>query len=314
MMEMEKDMNKFDVLAQAFDNNRIIFGDGNNDWLLYSHLAANPHLDTARVSKCFNEIKKIPAEDERALAIKKLITQSNISGELFDEIFEYRRQIKYVTLWNHFYIGAAQNTAHIDRIFKFLRKYVKKLISAGGDRDKVFCSLISNPSLTDKQVDELINILKYEVLENTFLKHGSMYERMFEVFSSTLNRKGLGNERNKKILSIYFHYMTSVEKRIVTNDALNWFNWKFDISDMEMDDQIFDMIIENIMKSNIFISFSSHLLRNKNLTQKQYDNIAGFLDTLFFRNGTFNYSEIPVSIYYSPAYCLFNWASCKYVK
>ena len=175
--------------------------------MLYKGLAQNPYLDDERTIKIFNDVKKIPDEMERAIVMQELLSQSHISGELFDEMFEYRKEIKFVTLWNRFYVGATNNTAHVGRVFKFLHNYVKKLISPASERYLVFSGMARNSSISLDQIDKLIVILEKQMRENELLEYGLMNLEMFQVFSGLLARKGLGNERIEKILTIFFDYL-----------------------------------------------------------------------------------------------------------
>jgi len=315
LMELQQDMEKFDEYADLYDLYRFRFGDSDSEWMLYKHLASNPYLDDERTKKIFNGIKKMPDELERAIGMQELLSQSHISGELFDEMFEYRREIKYVTLWNKFYIGAANNTTHIDRVFKFLHNYVKKLISPVSERYLVFSAMSRNPSISLDQIDKLIVILEKQMCENTLLKNGVMAPQMFQVFSSLLERKGLGNERIEKILTIFFDYLdkhnnTQREHQVVHD----WMSRKLGLSAFEMDDEIFSFYVRRALKNVHKYFLLAQLLPNVNLTEKQFNEIIKVLDRPYFKEGTFVEIGISFPNRYAERCLLYFWVSNKYVN
>lgn len=320
LMESEQDMDKFDKCADMYDAHRFRFGDGDNEWLLYKHLASNPYLDDERTKHIFNDIKKMPDELERAIGMQELLSQSHISGELFDEMFEYRKEIKFVTLWNKFYIGAANNTTHVDRVFKFLHNYVKKLISAVSERYLVFSAMSRNPSISLDQIDKLILIMEKQMLENELLKHGLMASEMFHVFSSLLERKGLGNERIEKILTIFFDYLDKHNNSQREHQVVhNWMSRKLDLSEFEMDDEIFSFYVQRASKNVHRYFLLAQLLPNVNLTEKQFNEIVKVLDRAYFKKGAFvdMCTSVEKGISYSHRYAekclLYFWVSNKYV-
>ncbi len=313
LMKSEQDMGNFDEYADMYDNARFRYGDSDCEWLLYMNLAKNPHLDDKRTSKIFNEVKKIPDELERAIVMQELLSQSHISGELFDEMFAYRKEIKFVTLWNKFYIGAANNTTHVGRVSKFLHKYVKNLISAASERYLVFSGMARNPSVPLDQIDKLIAILEKQVRENFFLKNGLMAREMFQVFSGLLARKGLGHERIEKILTIFFDYLdTHNNSQRRHEDVHQWMSRRLNLSEFEMDDELFSFYIRRARENVHKYFLLAQILPNVNLTERQFGEVVRMLDRAYFKKDTF--VGIGTSSYrYAERCLLYFWVSNKYV-
>jgi len=315
LMESEQDMDKFDEYADMYDSVRFRFVDCEYDWMLYKNLAQNPHLDDKRTRKIFNDVKKIPDEQERAIVMQELLSQSHISGELFDEMFEYRKEIKFVTLWNRFYVGAANNTAHVGRVFKFLHNYVKKLISPTSERYLVFSGMARNPSISLDQIDKLIVILEKQMRENELLEYGLMAPEMFQVFSGLIARKGLGNERIEKILTIFFDYLDKHNNSQGRHESVHdWMSRKLNLSEFEMDDEMFSFYMRRACENVHKYYLLAQLLPNANLTERQFNEVVKVLDRAYFKKGTFVDIGISSSHRYAEKCLLYFWVSNKYVN
>jgi hypothetical protein len=314
LAESEQDMSKFDEYADMYDKARFRYGDSDNKWMLYSKLARNPHLDDIRTNMIFNNVRKIPDELERAIVMQELLSQSHISGELFDEMFEYRKEIKFVTLWNKFYIGAANNTTHIERVFKFLQNYVKTF-SPASERHLVFSGMARNPSVSLEQTDKLISILEKQTLTNAILKGGLMAPEMFQACSGLLSRQGLGNDRIKKILTIFFDYLDEHNNSERGHEGVHdWMSRKFDLSRFEMDDEIFSFYIRRACKNVHKHFLLAQLLPNVHLTGRQFREIVKVLDHAYLKKGTFEGTGTSSSQRYAEKCLLYFWVSNKYVN
>lgn len=307
LMKSEQDMNKFDEHFDNYEKARWRFNDFEYDWDLYKNLAQNPYLDDERTRKIFDDVKKIPDEMERAIVMQELLSQSHISEELFDEMFEYRREIKFVTLWNRFYVGASKNTTHIGKVSKYLHKYVKKLLN--GDRYLVFAGMAQNQSLPLEQVDKLISFLEKETQETGMLRYGNMPREMFHVFTGLLVRKDLGNERTKKILTIFFDYLDKHNDSEREHGTVHqWMYRTLNLSEFRMDDEIFTFFTRRARVNVHKYYLLAQLLSNVNLTERQFDEINKILYWTYFESG------VPLTQQSSINRILYFWISNKYFK
>ena len=314
LVKSVRDMGKFDEFADMYDKARFRFGDSENEWMLYAKLAQNPYLDDMRTNLIFNNIKKIPDELERAIVMQELLSQSHISRELFDEMFKYRKEIKFLTLWNKFYIGAANNSTHVESVLKFLQNYVKTF-SPANERYLVFSGLARNPSMSFDQIDKLISILEKQMRENAILKSGLMAPEMFQVFSGLLAGKGLGNDRIKKILTIFFNYLDEHNNSERGHEGVHdWMSRKFNLSEFEMDDEIFSFYMRRACKNVHKHFLLAQLLPNVNLTERQFNDIVKVLDRAYFKKETFEGIGISSSHRYAEKCLLYFWVSNKHVN
>ena len=306
-MKSEQDMNKFDERIDNYEKARWRFNDNEYDWWMYKNLAQNPYLDDKNARKIFDDVKKISDGSERTHVMQELLSQSHISEELFDEMFEYRREIKFVTLWNRFYVGASKNTAHIGKVSKYLHKYVKKLIN--GDRYLVFAGLVENPSLPLDQVDKLISFLEKEIQDTGMLRHGDRPYEIFPIFSGLLVRNDLGNERTERVLTILFDYLDiSNNSESKHGNVYGNMYRTLDLSKFKMDDELFTYFTRRARVSVYKCYLLAQLLSNVYLTERQFNEINNMLHWTYFESG------VPLTEQSSINRILYFWISNKYFK
>lgn len=311
-IEIEKDMDKYDDYTALYEKYRIIWDGETDPWSLYEQLSSNPYIDDKRIRIIFNAVKKFKEEDNKVRVLKKLISRPKISEKLFGEILEYRRKIKFVTLWNNMYAGAAENPTHIGGMFRFFYNYLKTPISFASDRYMVFCFLFSNPSLADEQTDKLIDLLQKHTAENKISIGNSV--QMFDIFASIFKRKNFGGYMAQTVLTIFFNYTDQFNSGSAgfIDDAITWLNRKFDLSSMNMGEKTYNLFIKRASGNVFKFSLLSQLLLNKDLTKKQYEEIAVLLESAYFRENKLQLPKILGSHETDIAYILYNWASCKY--
>lgn len=285
----------------------------------------NKYLDDNRAKDILNKLNDLdlPSDQEQTKAhiLSNLLKSENISKELFLEIFESRKRIKNKSLINYIFAGAASNNLYLQEIYDIL--YSQMTNGFNRSRDLIFFSILENSALTDSQYFSIVDIIEKQFEDKDFLKEAfwdvrGLNGKLTDFIKKLIEKKPNDKENIKRILGFYFDYLFKLGEDLEkdTRRFLGFFRIPVDvISEINLDQELFDFIINktnnNLFRNQIFGS----LLKNKSLSEIQYKKLESLLNPIYFRGDRiFLPTEHSQGDPNTPDFVLKNWASSIFVK